>query len=475
MKSEIKFGTDGWRAVMCDTFTFANVRITIQAIADYLANHGMTGMGALVGYDSRFLSERFAREAAEVLAANGVRTLVTARDTPTPTVAFTVSKRKLAGAVMFTASHNPPEYNGVKWIPYYAGPADPEITSEIERNVASAVQNKSEPRRTPYEEACSAGLIEEIDPAPDYISRLRGLVDLPAIKAAGVRVVYDAMYATGRGYVDRILKDAGCDVEVIHGRRDPLFGGGGPDPVEARLGELRQCVLETGADLGIATDGDADRFGVIDSDGTYISANQVISLLLVHLIKNRRRWGKVVRTIATTHLIDRIARANGLDALETPVGFKYICQAMRESDVVIGGEESGGLSIGGHIPEKDGILANLLLAEFRAMSGKTLGEALRETMEEYGPSHTRRIDIHLPNDARKGQIMQAFEGSPPAEFAGVRVQSVSTLDGVKVVLSNGDWFLIRPSGTEPVVRVYGESGTVQGLERLLSDVQNLIG
>ncbi len=475
MGSEIRFGTDGWRAVMCDAFTFANVRAVIQAVADYVISHDMRDRGVLVGYDARFLSRGFAEVAAEVLAANSIPTLVTNRDTPTPVVAFTVADRGLAGAVMFTASHNPPEYNGVKWIPHYAGPADPEITNEIEGHIARRANAGSIPRTMPFEEALAAGIVRSIDPSDRYLSRIRSLVALDTIAESGIKIVYDPLFSTGRGYVDRILAEAGCNVETINGCRDPLFGGGSPDPQEESLGDLREKVLSSGADIGLATDGDADRFGAIDSDGTYFGANQIIPLLLLHLIRAGRGQGVVVRTIATTHLIDRIAHAHGIDVIETPVGFKYICQVMRERDVIIVGEESGGLSIGGHVPEKDGILANLLLAEFRAVEGRPLTKSLRAVMDEYGASCTRRIDMRFSDNRKRDALIRRFVEKPPLEVAGRRVCDITTTDGVRFTLDGGDWCLVRASGTEPVVRLYVESKSDEGILALLGEFNALLG
>jgi alpha-D-glucose phosphate-specific phosphoglucomutase len=475
LTSEIKFGTDGWRAVMCDAFTFANVRLVIQAVADHVIENDMRDRGVLVGYDARFLSPGFANVAAEVLAANKIPTLVTDRDTPTPAVAFTVADRGLAGAVMFTASHNPPEYNGVKWIPHYAGPADPVITKEIEGHIARHAKAELTPRTLPLAEAMKSGIVKSIDPSGRYMSHIQSLVNLDTIVKSHIKIVCDPLFSTGRGYTDRILKEAGCDVETIHAHRDPLFGGGSPDPSEGSLAELRETVIRSGADLGLATDGDADRFGAVDSDGTYLGANQTIPLLLLHLLRAGKKQGAVVRTIATTHLIDRIARAHGIDVVETPVGFKYICQVMRERNVIIGGEESGGLSIGGHVPEKDGILANLLLAEFRAVEGRSLCESLRDVMKEYGTSHTRRVDLEFSDGAKRDALMRRLMEKPPMQVAGRRVRDVSTVDGVRFGLDGGDWFLVRASGTEPVVRFYAEADSDEGISALLGELNALLG
>ncbi|MGE5587214.1 MAG: phosphoglucomutase/phosphomannomutase family protein [Clostridia bacterium] len=476
--SRIRFGTDGWRAVMCDEFTFSNVRVVVQAIADYLNETGLGGKGVVVAYDARFLSERFAQEAASVLAGNGMSVWVTSRDTPTPVAAHAVVHGKRAGAVMFTASHNPPEYNGLKWIPEYGGPAMPDVTSEIEKRIAR-VEGTGEARRLGSADGVRgeaggvepSGSIELFDPMEDYIDHVSRLVDVDAIHRARLRIVYDPLNASGRGYLDRILEP--CDVVVINDKRDPLFGGSPPDPSERRLRGLASKVREAGAHLGLATDGDADRFGVMDEDGTFLSPNQVISLLAAHLARNRGMRGVAVRTVATSHMVDAVARACGLEARETPVGFKYISAEMRRANVVIGGEESGGLSIGGHVPEKDGILACLLVAEMRAVTGRPLKETLHALMDEVGHFHSRRVDLHVDGAARE-RIMGMLRASPPREVAGVPVSRVSTTDGVKTELADGSWFLVRASGTEPVVRIYAEAPTEERLSATLEGVRKIV-
>ncbi len=471
--SSIRFGTDGWRAVMCEEFTFPNVRVVIQAIAGYLQGAGLAGKGVVVAYDARFLSEKFAQEAASVLAGNGIRAYVTSRDTPTPVAAHAVVHGKRAGAVMFTASHNPPEYNGVKWIPEYGGPAMPDITQEIERHIAKVQATGEVKRAAAGAGESAAGEVVPFDPMADYMDDVSRLVNLDTIRRVGLRVVYDALHASGRGYVDKILHDAGCDVLAINDRRDPLFGGSPPDPSEERLQGLAAKMREAGANLGLATDGDADRFGVLDEDGTFLSPNRVISLLVAHLARNRGMNGVAVRTVATSHMVDAVARACGLEARETPVGFKYISAEMRRAQVVIGGEESGGLSIGGHVPEKDGILACLLMAEMRAITGRPLKETLRALMDEVGPFHSRRVDLHVAGPAKE-RVIGMLCDSPPCEVAGVPVSGVSTLDGVKTELADGSWFLVRASGTEPVVRIYVEAFSEERLSAILESARKMV-
>ncbi len=468
--SGIRFGTDGWRAVIAEGFTFPNVRMVVRAIAEYLHDFGLAGKGVVVAYDARFLSERFASEAASVLAASGIRAYVTSRDTPTPVAAHAVLRGARAGAIMFTASHNPPEYNGLKWIPEYGGPAMPDVTSEIEKRIARA--STVDPSKPPPADR-GAGRPEPVlfDPMKEYLDDVLRLVDLDSIRRARLRIVYDPLHASGRGYLDGILH--GEDLVVINDERDPLFGGSPPDTSEARLRELASEVQACRAHLGLATDGDADRFGVLDEGGRFLSPNQVIALLVAHLARNRGRRGRVVRTIATTHMVDALARACGLEARETPVGFKFISAEMRRTHVLIGGEESGGLSIGGHVPEKDGILACLLVAELRAVTGEPLARTLRGLMDEVGEFRSRRVDLRVP-EAVKAKLAEELAGDPPRRVAGVPVAHVSTLDGVKMELDDGSWVLVRASGTEPVVRVYAEASTDVRLLAVLNAIRAAI-
>lgn len=455
----IKFGTDGWRAIMAEEFTFDGVRKVSNAIAEFVLNHEGAARGIIVGYDTRFLSPRFADAAAQVLQQRGIKVWKTIRDTPTPVVAYAVSHRHAFGAIMITASHNPPEYNGIKFIPQYAGPASPEITAEIEKYLASEEVRPA-----------SSVDVDVLDPRPAYLEHIATLVDTGAIADSGLALYYDAMYGTGRGYLDAILSQA--DPTVLHNKLDPLFGGGMPEPKEEYLGELRSLVSERGG-LGLATDGDADRFGVIDFDGTYVTPNQLIALLLHYLVRHKHLTGTVVRTVATTHLIDRIAAACGLTVRETPVGFKFIGECMRNEPVVIGGEESGGLSILGHLPEKDGLLACALAAEMRAVTGKPLIHTLNEVMAEVGPAFSRRIDLHL-NASGKERLLERLKSNPPLSVGGLTVEGLVTVDGVKMLLSNHSWILVRPSGTEPLVRIYVESDSPNLRDRLIEGVQALV-
>ncbi|MGI6081581.1 MAG: phosphoglucomutase/phosphomannomutase family protein [Limnochordia bacterium] len=468
--AKIRFGTDGWRAIMCDTFTFSNVRLVCQAIAEHLKQAGIHRQGVVVAHDARFLAEHFAQEAAAVMKANGIQVWLPDEDVPTPVAAHAVTQLNAAGAIMFTASHNPPEYNGVKFIPAYAGPASIEITSDIERHLARAISG--EPALSQRSSAEDLD-VDSFDPRPDYLTSLRRLVDLEAIAEAGLKVGYDAMHGSGRNYVGEILREAGVEVVSLRVERDPLFGGVTPEPQERYLSELVELTKTGRVDLGLATDGDADRFGVIDSDGTYLSPNEVISLLIPYLVERRALKGSVVRTIATTHLIDRLADHFGLARRETPVGFKHICEWMRKEPVVIGGEESGGLSIQGHIPEKDGVLATLLLAEVRAVTGMPLRKYLERWADQVGPSVSKRIDLRYPEE-KKTELLTQLGEHPPQTVGDRRLADAVVIDGAKYVFTDGSWMLVRASGTEPLLRIYLEAPDRAALADLETDARQLV-
>jgi alpha-D-glucose phosphate-specific phosphoglucomutase len=465
----IKFGTDGWRGVIAADFTFANVVLVAGAIADFVIAHNLAGRGVVVGYDNRFLSERFAGAVAEVLGGRGIRVYLARKVVPTPVVAFAVKYYNAGGAVMLTASHNPPEYNGIKFIPEYAGPALPEITSEIEEHIGRRQRGGTAPTR-----AGNGPSRELIDPQAAYSQHLLDLLDTETIRRAGLSVVVDPLYGAGIGYLEELLGGLGAQVSALHNRRDPLFGGSLPDPSAAKLGRLRETVLREGAHLGLGLDGDADRLGVIDADGTYISPNQLLALVYYHLV-TRRRWdGPVARTVATTHLVDRIARDRGQEVIETPVGFKFIGQALLERDCVVGGEESGGLSIRGHVPEKDGILAGMLAAEMVAAHGKPLKALLQEVGNAYGHLFSARLDIRTAAD-KKSVILEKLRQLAPDQLAGQPVAGRFTVDGTKLVLADGAWVLVRASGTEPVFRIYTEAYSPEQVARIQSAIRQLAG
>ncbi|MCG0277428.1 MAG: phosphoglucomutase/phosphomannomutase family protein [Thermanaeromonas sp.] len=462
----IKFGTDGWRAIIADEFTFSNVRKVVQAIADYLSEE-TTNRRVVIGYDHRFLAENFASAAAEVLAGNGFTVYLPERAVPTPVTAFAVKSLGAAGAIMFTASHNPPEYHGLKFIPSYAGPAVPEITNKIEERIAPNLEVK----QVDLNAARKEGLIQPFDPREDYLKHLQELLDTETLGRSGLKIVVDPLYGAGIGYLESLLSQAGCQVETLHNWRDPLFGGKLPDPSARGLDELAERVRVQGAHLGLALDGDADRFGVVDADGTYLTANQVLFLVLAHLVETRGQRGGVGRTVATTHLLDRLAGAYGLEVVETPVGFKYIGQALLHKGCILGGEESGGLSIRGHIPEKDGILATALVAEIRAKFGRPLKEYLAQLMQRYGPLVSERLDVHVSPEVKE-KVLKELTSYEPARLGGQPVVDRITIDGVKFLLADGSWALIRPSGTEPLFRIYVEAPQQETLQKIREDLKS---
>jgi len=469
----IRFGTAGWRAIISDEFTIDNVRLVTQAIANYIKKERGGGYEVLVGYDTRFMSENFARVSSCVLAANGIKALLTVRDIPTPALAYEILRRKAKGAINFTASHNPPEYNGIKFSPSTGGPALPETTIAIEKNCSLLMEGKSSVKDIPWEEGKDRGLIEYIDPQLEYIKRINELVNLEEMKRAKLRIAIDLMYGTGRDYLDAILKEVGCEVTVIHNWRDVLFGGFPPEPSLSYLEELVQTVKKEDCDLGLAIDGDSDRFGIVDSDGTFIPPNQVLALLLDHLVKTRGWKGVVARSVMTTSFVDAIASHYGIRVKETPVGFKYIAQVMLEDNMVIGGEESGGLTIRGHIPEKDGILACLLIAEMVAFAGKSIGEILDDLHKKVGLFLNERINFHL-SEKEMERFKAKLKKSLPQEISGLKVERIVNLDGLKFILADGSWLGIRLSGTEPVVRLYIEAHGEGELERLREAGRRLI-
>lgn len=463
MKTKIKFGTSGWRAIIADEFTFANVRLTSEAVGRYVRRHGNAEAGVLVGYDTRFASEHFGLEVARVLSSQGIRVFLCSSAVPTPGVAYTVVSRKLSGAVNITASHNPGEYSGIKFSTSDGAPALPEVTGEIEKEIESLQASDWQWTAAPNEK-----LIESIDIGPAYLSNLATKVDFEKIRNSKITLAYDALHGSGAGYLERALRDNGIEVKVLHTDRDVYFGGHHPEPADEQLGELKELMKRDGIRLGLATDGDADRFGVLDEGGEFLYPNELIAMLVDYLVESRgsKGWtGGVARTVATTHLIDRVAKLHGLELLETPVGFKYIGEYIKEGRIILGGEESAGLSVRGHVPEKDGILACLLLAEMVASRGKSLKNQLKELFSKVGEVYNRRLNVRL--DPAISDRVKKKIASDVHEFHGRKVAQQNRKDGLKLIFDDGSWVLMRPSGTEPVVRFYAESTSEKDLEALL--------
>ena len=461
----IKFGTSGWRAIIADEFTFVAVRRVTQAISNWLKAHEPS-TEVIIGYDTRFMAEVFAAESTRLLSIDGLSPLLCDHPTPTPTISYAVRARKAAGAINFTASHNPPQYCGMKFSTSDGAPALPEVTGAIEDELR-ALEGRDFSRSAPPDTS-----INETSLVDDYLKDLATKINLGAIAAAGLRIAYDPLWGTGRSYLNRALADANCDVKTLHDWRDVYFGGHSPAPEAENLGELRQEVLSGSYDLGLSTDGDSDRFGIIDRDGSFIAPNLIITLLVDYLAESRGWSDAVARTVSTTHMVDRVAKQRGIEVIETPVGFKYIGQLIDEDKIAIGGEESAGLSIRGHFPEKDGILACLLVAEMVASRKISLGEMLNQVYARVGKLVSGRIGVKLTEELQKG--LAAKLEREPKEFGGRKVTSINRVDGAKFILEDGSWVLMRPSGTEPLVRIYAEAPTDQDLEVLLGSGRKYI-
>jgi len=469
--SRISFGTSGWRGIFCEDFTFENVKVVTQAIADHLKEKGAEG-GVVIGHDSRFMGERFARETARVLAGSGIKSYLCDRDTPTPVIAFEILRRKASGGINFTASHNPYDYNGLKFSPDWGGPALPETTRDIEER-ANAMLGEFCYREIPLDQAFRSGLVEEIDPRNDYLDALKRIVDLDAISKAGMKIAVNPLYGTGRGYLDFILREKAVDVVPFNNHRDPYFGGLPPEPSENHINDFINFIKsDDDIVLGLATDGDADRYGVVDGDGTFIEPNYVLALLADYLIRVKGLRGAVARSVATSHFLDAVANAHGVEVLETPVGFKYIGEYIRDDRILIGGEESAGLTVRGHVPDKDGILACLLVAEMVAVTGKKLTDLLNDLYSRVGTFYTRRENLRLTPEF--DDTFAAKVAKTPDSLIGRKVVRVVTVDGTKWILEDGSWVLFRKSGTEPVARIYGEASDRSSLEALMREASACI-
>lgn len=472
----IHFGTDGWRAVISDTFTFHNLRLVVQAIADAARsadwNDGATPVGVdpnrfVVGFDTRFLSDRYAMESARVLAANGYKVYLTPSDAPTPAISYAVKHLGANGGIMITASHNAPRYNGVKLKAATGSSASPEQSRRVEVYLNDNEERGRGPNLMDAEQARAAGLIERFNPIPAYYEHLRGLIDFDAIADNPPRLVVDSMHGSGRGVIRGILQGTGCEVFEIRGEMNPGFGGVHPEPISKYLGALASAMSTGRGALGLVTDGDADRTGAMDERGNFVDPHKIMALAIKHLVEKRGMSGKIVRTVSTTRMVDRLAKRYGLDVVETPVGFNHIADHMIKGDVLIGGEESGGISFKGHIPEGDGILMGLLLTEIVAASRKSLGELVDDLLADVGPAFYKRTDLRLKHPVAKKQMTEQLIQHAPAQIGNEKIVEVRTADGVKYVLADDSWLLIRPSGTEPVLRVYAEGRSPEIMQAMM--------
>ncbi len=474
----IHFGTDGWRAVISDTFTFYNLRLVTQAISDALLaefrNTGQLGndsknpLRVVVGYDTRFLSDRYAMDVARVLAANGFVVHLAQADCPTPAISYAILKLNAIAGVMVTASHNAPRYNGIKMKASYGGAAPREQCRRVEVYLNDNEVRGRGPNQMDYELAREMGLIERFNPIPEYYEHLRSLIDFDAIAENPLRLVVDSMYGSGRGAIKGILQGTGCEVYEIRGEMNPGFGGVHPEPIAKHLAPLAGAISQGQGVIGLATDGDADRIGAMDERGNFVDPHKIMALAVKHLVEKRGMTGAVVRTVSTTRMIDRLAVKNGIKVYETPVGFNHIADLMLTEDILLGGEESGGISFKGHIPEGDGVLMALLLVEIVSTSGGSLYEMVNDLLKEVGPAFYERTDLRLRRPVEKHVLTKKLADEAPAGIGGEQVVKVSTTDGCKYILSDDSWLLIRPSGTEPVLRVYAEGRNPEMVSALLS-------
>ncbi len=458
----IRFGTSGWRAVLAEEFTFGNARRVIAAIARTLEAEGRQGQLVLVGYDTRFLAGRFAAEASRILQAAGFQAEMSSRPIPTPVLAFEIRRRGAAGGVNFTASHNPPQYLGIKFSTSDGAPALPEVTSRIEAFLAEIPEMPP-----PAPES-----VAEFDPVPPYLKDLGAKVRGADVARGDPRFSVDFRFGTSAGFLDGYLNACGTSVESLNAKPDPLFGGQSPQCGEKELVGLGRAVVANGSRLGLSCDGDADRFGICDENGAYIQPNDILALLANDFLGRKGRRGGIARSVATTHALDAIAAKYGVPLYETPVGFKYIGEKLIAGEILLGGEESAGLTVEGHVPEKDGILADLLVAEMLGATGKTLGELSRDLVADIGAFISRRVDLPLSAEAR--QALARRRASPPESLAGTSVASVNLLDGMKLIFADGSWILVRESGTEPVARVYVEASSEQEVSALAEAAQDLL-
>lgn len=473
----IHFGTDGWRAVISDTFTFNNLRLVTQAIADAVATDGwLNGAGnglspnprvMVVGFDTRFLSDRYAAEAARVLAANGFSVHLAQADAPTPAISYAVRHLNAIGGIMITASHNAPRYNGVKLKAAFGGSASPEQCRKVEVYLNDNEAQARGPNLMEFEQARQLKLIQRFNPIPAYTEHLRRLIDFDLIAENPQRIVVDSMYGSGRGVIRSILQGTGCEVFEIRGEMNPGFGGVHPEPISRYLGALAGAIATGAGSFGLATDGDADRIGAMDERGNFVDPHKIMALALRYLVRKRGWQGSVVRTVSTTRMIDRLARKYELPLHETPVGFNHIADYMLKEEVLIGGEESGGISFKGHIPEGDGILMGLLIVEMVADSGGSLVDLVDDLLAEVGPAFYERRDLRLKHPVAKDKMTARLQNEAPAQIGGEKIIEISTRDGVKYILSDDSWLLIRPSGTEPVLRVYAEGRSMDMVKELL--------
>ncbi len=475
MATKIKFGTDGWRALIAEDYTFDNVRICAQALAQWLQDTGGAAKGLVIGYDTRFASEDFAAATAEVLAGNGIPVFLCDRPAPTPTISYAILDQKAGGAVVITSSHNPATWNGFKVKPEYAGSASPEIVAILEQNIVNIQEGRGSVHRLSMVEALKRDLVVRFNPAPKYLEHLATMVDLEAIKAADITVIADAMFGAGIGYFPALLSGGNIRLVELNNQRNPLFPGmHNPEPIAHNLAALVAGIAQNQGHVGLALDGDADRIGLMDENGHFVNQLQVYALLLLYLLEVRGKRGPIVKTVTTTSMANKLAKIYDLPVHETPVGFKYVGPKMMETGAIFGGEESGGFGFAGHIPERDGVLAGLFLLDLMIRLKKTPSQLIEHVFSLVGPHYYDRIDIALQPDQREQAIARLKEATP-ANAGGLKIVAQDALDGFRYILEDGGWLLIRFSGTEPLARIYTETTRGDQVAAILADGRKIAG
>jgi alpha-D-glucose phosphate-specific phosphoglucomutase len=463
----IKFGTDGWRGIIADDFTYANARIVAHAIARYVVRGEDARKGVLIGYDHRFASDKFAETVAETISATGTPVWITDKPCPTPAISLLVRQRKAAGGLMITASHNPSQWNGIKYKASYGSSALPSIVAQIETELAGVLESGVPPLPP------RADLAQMLEPRAPYIEAIEKLVDWDRLRKAKFRYVSDAMHGSASGILPEIFKRNGITCDEIRGTRDPLFGGAHPEPIEPHIDPLRKAVLAGKYDVGFAADGDGDRIGAIDRDGSFVNPHQIFALLVWHLVGTRQLEGEIAKTFSVTKLIDKLAAKYSRKLHEVPIGFKYICELMLEQNILIGGEESGGIGTSMYLPERDATVSALLLAELMAWHGKTLGEMLAALHREFGEYHYGRVDLDV-KPGQKEKAIDHFSGSKLKQVLGFDITKRENMDGIKLYLGNVGWVLVRASGTENLLRVYSETNKADTTKKVLAAVSNIV-
>jgi len=470
----IKFGTDGWRGIIAEDFTFDNVRICAQAVTEYLKQNKHVTQSLVIGYDTRFASEDFAAAAAEVLAGNDIKVHLCLKPVPTPVVSFAVLATKSGGAILITASHNPGSWNGFKYRSQDGASVPDAVTSQIERNIASLIRRGEGVKRLALDRALKKGVVDYLDPSPAYFEQLNHLVDIEALSHQNLNIIVDPMYGAGIGYFRTLLQGGNLKITEINAERNPSFPQINPEPIAKNLTKLSRLIVEQKADVGLATDGDADRIGIIDERGQFLTQHQVFALLCLYLLEVHGVRGAIVRTLTSTMMLSRLANLFDVPIYETPVGFKYVAPLMMEKNAIIGGEESGGYGFRGHVPERDAILAGLYFLDFMTKTGKTPSQLLNYLYSKVGPHYYDRRDFHT-SAAKRQTILHRLNSGSPDSIAGLEVTKVDTTDGFRFLLDDESWLLIRFSGTEPLVRIYSEAESLERVKVLLEEGKKLIG